>query len=259
MKNKLQVVKIGGNIINDEQLLDKFLSDFAQLEGAKILVHGGGKLATELSKQLGVVTQMINGRRVTSDKDIDIVTMVYAGLINKKITAKLQGNHCNAIGLSGADANSIQASKRPASPTDYGWVGDIESVNNETIALFLENNITPVFCAISHDNKGQLLNTNADTISSEIAISMSENFEVTLIYCFEKQGVLKDVNDENSVISSINTEVYSALKKNKIIHEGMLPKMENCFHALANNVSKVKIGNINMINNTNSLYTTLTL
>lgn len=259
MKNKLQVIKIGGNIINDDQLLDKFLSDFAKIEGAKILVHGGGKLATEVSEQLGVVTQMVNGRRITSDKDIDIVTMVYAGLISKKITAKLQELNCNAIGLSGADGNSILATKRPALPTDYGWVGDVESVNNETIALFLENKITPVFCAITHDNNGHLLNTNADTIASEIAIAMSKEYETELMYCFEKKGVLRDVADDDSVITSINTEEYNDLKTNGIIHEGMLPKMENCFHALAKNVSKVIIGNTTIIQNKNSSYTTLTL
>lgn len=232
MGNKLRIVKIGGNIIDDPQKLEDFLVDFALLTGPKILVHGGGKLATQLSKKLGVETQMVDGRRITTSEDLDIVVMVYAGLINKKIVAGLQGKGCNAIGLSGADAECLRASKRPVNPIDFGWVGDIESVNVPSIRLFLDAGFTPVFCAISHDSKGHLLNTNADTIASELAIGMSGHFETELIYCFEKKGVLENVEDDESVIPHINTARYRELKESGAIHKGMLPKMENCFHAL---------------------------
>lgn len=259
MKTKLQIVKIGGNIIDNEQVLDVFLSDFSQLTTPKILIHGGGKLASNLSDQLGIKTIMNEGRRITSNKDLDVVTMVYAGLINKKVCAHLQGKGCNSIGLSGADANSILAVKRAEKPINYGWVGDIKKVNANLIHLFLSNNMTPVFSAICHDGNGQLLNTNADTIASEIAIAMSDEYETELIYCFDKQGVLANVNDSNSIIKHINKKSYQELKINKTIHEGMLPKMENCFHALSNNVSKVIIGNAQVINNNKEVYTSLTL
>lgn len=258
MKNKLSVIKIGGNIIDDEASLDAFLADFAKIDHAKILVHGGGKIATKLNDKLGVKTIMNEGRRVTSTESLDTVTMVYAGLVNKKIVSKLQGNQCNALGLSGSDANCILATKRPITPVDFGWVGDIKTVNASAINLFIEGNITPVFCAISHDGNGQLLNTNADTIASEIAIAMSKLYDTSLIYCFEKNGVLQNVDDENSVIETINSKKYAELKEDKVIHEGMLPKMENCFHALNNNVTKVRIGSPLVIN-ANQKCTTLTL
>jgi len=259
MKNKLPIIKIGGNIIDDDQSLNLFLADFANLSGPKILIHGGGKLATKLSNQLGITTQMVNGRRVTSTEDLSVVTMVYSGLINKKICAKLQGSDCNALGLSGADANCILASIRDTIPINYGWVGDLKKVNFDIIQLFLKNNITPVFCAISHDGEGQLLNTNADTIAAEIAIEMSKEYETELIYCFEKNGVLEDLNDDNSVITSINKESYHRLKAKGIIDKGMLPKLENCFHALEKNVSSVIIKGTQGIHNKSELYTTLTL
>ena len=259
MKTKLTVVKIGGEIINNSDKLDAFLEDFIRLDQPKILVHGGGKIATELSKKLGIQTRMHEGRRITSKENLDVVTMVYAGLINKKITATLQAKGCNAVGLSGADANCISATKRPANPIDYGFVGDIETINSKVIDLFVNNNMIPIFSAICHDTNGQLLNTNADTIASEIAISMSKQYDTDLFYCFEKKGVLMDVNDENSVIEKINTEDYQSLKSKKIIHDGMLPKMENSFYALNNKVSKVMIGNTSSINNRDEAHTLLTL
>lgn len=259
MKTKLTVVKIGGEIINNSDKLKAFLEDFIHLDQAKILVHGGGKIATELSEKLGIQTRMHEGRRITSKDNLDVVTMVYAGLINKKITATLQGMGCNAIGLSGADANSISASKRLVNPMDYGFVGDVENINSTVIDLFVNNNMIPVFSAICHDTNGQLLNTNADTIASEIAISMSKQYDTELIYSFEKKGVLMDVNDENSVIEKINTEDYQILKSKNIIHDGMLPKMENAFYALNNKVSKVMIGNTTFINNRDEAHTLLTL
>lgn len=257
MKNKLSIIKIGGNIIDDEQNLDSFLADFAKIEHAKILIHGGGKIATKLNEKLGIKTIMNEGRRMTTPENLDTVTMVYAGLVNKKIVSKLQGNKCNVLGLSGADANCILAEKRPASPVDYGWVGDVKKINSSTINLFISNGITPVFCAISHDGNGQLLNTNADTVAAEIAIAFSELYDTELIYCFEKNGVLLDVNDDDSVIENINTDKYLDLKKNNTIYEGMLPKLENCFYALNNKVSKVIIGHPSVING-NEIYTTLT-
>lgn len=255
MKNKLSVVKIGGNVINNEEHLEEFLINFSKLEGLKILVHGGGTIATKMSDQLGVVTEMIDGRRITSAESLDVVTMVYAGLINKRVVAKLQNHDCNAIGLTGADANCITSSVR----INYGWVGNIKEVNTANIKLFLSNSLVPIFCPINHNGKGQLLNTNADTIAAEIAIAMSKEYETKLVYCFEKKGVLRDINDDNSIISWIDKETYQDLKANGNIDRGMLPKMENCFLALENDVSSVVIGNIAMIQNQDALHTTLTL
>ena len=259
MKNKLYIIKIGGNLIDNEQSLDMFLANFAKLDAPKLLVHGGGKLATKLSTQLGVGSQMVDGRRVTSTENLEVVTMVYAGLINKKISAKLQSLHCNAMGISGADANSIVSVKRDPVPINYGWVGDIKEVNTSPIRLFLNNGITPVYCAITHDGQGQLLNTNADTIAADLAIAMSKSYHTELTYCFEKKGVLADLKDDNSVISTIDWKKYQELKAKGTIDKGMLPKMENCFHALRKNVAKVVIGNAQAIANAKSSYTTLKL
>jgi len=258
-KSIVHIVKIGGNVINDSHQLTSFLANFALLNGDKILVHGGGKKATELSNQLGLAPKMMNGRRITDHDNLEVVTMVYAGLINKNLVAQLQKNNCNAMGLSGADGNTIKAHKRIVKDIDYGFAGDIDSVNHGTIKLLLENKITPVFCAISHDKKGQLLNTNADTIASEIASKLSIDYQTILIYCFEKDGVLKDVNDGNSVIENIDLKKYEELKKDHIISEGMLPKLENCFFALQHGVSKIIIGNPSIITNRDQLSTTLTL
>jgi len=258
-KRSLQIIKIGGNIINSKEALSAFLLDFSMVKGPKILVHGGGKRATVMANDLGLQPKMIEGRRITDEANLDIVTMVYAGLLNKNITAQLQSNNCNAIGLSGTDANCILAHKRIIKDIDYGFAGDVDEVNSETIKLFLENKITPVFCAITHDKKGQLLNTNADTIASEIAKGLSNDYDVELVYCFEKNGVLEDVNNGNSVIEMINKEIYGDLKQKNIIAEGMLPKLKNCFEALENGVKKVIIGNPEVISNRNQKYTSLTL
>jgi acetylglutamate kinase len=259
MKTKLKVVKIGGNVLDDKALLGAFLIDFAKLNGPKILVHGGGKKATEISKKLGLTPELIDGRRVTSDIDIDIVTMVYAGLLNKTIVAALQSHSCNAIGLTGADGNSILSVKRPVKTIDFGWVGDVQAVNDAWIKSLLTEGITPVFCALTHDGSGHLLNTNADTVASELAIALTDSFEVELIYCFEKKGVLKDFENEDSVFLTINTDLFAELKAQKIIHSGMLPKLENCFYALNNKVSKVIIGSTVAINSNSTIHTTLTL
>lgn len=256
---KLKIIKIGGNIINDKNNLSSFLTDFSQIEGYKILVHGGGKKATEMAKSLNLQPKMIGGRRITDEANLEIVTMVYAGLLNKNITAQLQKYNCNAIGLSGADANCIKAHKRIVKDIDYGFAGDVNRVNNDIIKVFLDYHLTPVFCAITHDKNGQLLNTNADTIASEIAKAMSGNYQVELVYCFEKNGVMMDVDDDNSVIEKINKEKYQQLKQENIIAEGMLPKLENCFHALQNGVEKVIIGNPSIVKNKNQKFTTLSL
>jgi len=255
----LKVVKIGGNIIDDEKALQAFLRQFAQLKGPKLLVHGGGKLATQLSNSMNIEVKMVEGRRITDVLTLEIITMVYGGKINKSIVAQLQAHSCNAVGFTGADGNSIVSVKRPVKTIDYGFVGDVVKVNTEVALLLLKNNVTPVFCAITHDEHGQLLNTNADTITSELAIAFSKEFDVELYYCFEKSGVLEDVNDETSVIQNINSDSYEILLEKGIIADGMLPKMKNCFHALNGNVSKVCIGKTNMLFETDVLYTTLTL
>lgn len=256
--DKIRVVKIGGNVIDNPEALSSFLADFANLEGNKILVHGGGKIATELSKSMGITPQMIDGRRVTSQQDLEVVTMVYAGLINKNIVAQLQAKACNAVGFTGADANTIVSDKRPTNPIDFGFVGDVKTVNGKTISGFVEQGVIPVFCAITHDGQGQLLNTNADTIASEVAASLVGFYDVELIYCFEKQGVLENVEDENSVIPEINPSYYETLKTEGKIHSGMLPKMTNCFDAIKKGVKSVKIGSPEVIQNENQLCTIIT-
>ncbi len=259
MKNKLTIVKIGGNVINNDKALTSFLADFSSIEGLKILVHGGGKKASELATQIGLIPEMMNGRRVTDKANLEVVTMVYAGLLNKKIVAQLQQQNCNAIGLSGADANCIKAHKRIVKDIDYGFAGDVDEVNDSIIKVLLENNLIPVFCAITHDKKGQLLNTNADTIASEIASGLAKYYQVVLTYCFEKNGVLKDVSDESSVIENIDLNSYEELKNENIIIDGMLPKLENCFYALNNGVAEIIIGNQTVIINKNQKYTSLTI
>ncbi len=259
MKQKLSIIKIGGNVIEDENQLAKFLSSFSKMEGLKILVHGGGKLATQLAEKLGIQSQLVGGRRITDEESLKVITMVYGGLTNKNIVAQLQANNCNAIGLSGADGNTIQAHKRPVKTIDYGYAGDVDGINVTTINALLTSGLVPVFCAITHNGKGQLLNTNADTIASEIAIGMSGLYETTLYYCFEKKGVLMNVAEENSVVKHINSQSYQELLDQKIIADGMLPKLENCFHALNKNVHKVCIGDISMLQPTTALYTTITL
>lgn len=240
--DKLYVIKIGGNIIDDEAKLSSFLKSFAEIDGNKILVHGGGRLATKLAEQLKIPQQVVDGRRITDAETLKVVTMVYAGYINKNIVAQLQANNCNAIGLSGADGDSILAHKRQHPVMDYGFVGDVDAINADLIKILLDKNITPVFAPITHDQQGQLLNTNADTIAQEVAKGMSGDYEVTLIYSFEKSGVLSDVNDENSVIKKITPPYYNELKEREKIFAGMIPKLGNAFTALQSGVKKVIIG-----------------
>lgn len=259
MKTKVSVVKIGGNVIDDAAQLTAFLNDFSKLKGHKVLVHGGGKKSTKLSKEMGLTPQMHQGRRITDQNALEVVTMVYAGLINKNIVAQLQAFDCNAVGLSGADGNSITTHKRINTDIDFGFVGDIDQVNSEFIALQLQQGITPVFCAITHDNNGQLLNTNADTIAAEVAASLSNEFDVSLNYCFEKQGVLTSIEDENSVIPHIDVTLYQSLLEKEVIADGMLPKLKNCFDALHKGVQKVSIGLPKMIVSSSIPRTQITL
>ena len=241
---KIFVIKIGGNIIDNAKALDVFLQQFSDIKDHKILIHGGGKLATELATDLGIKQKLIDGRRVTDAATLKLVTMVYAGSINKNIVAKLQANKCNALGLCGADANLITASKRIVNKNDYGFVGDIKpnGINTSFLQLVFENNITSVIAPITHNSEGQLLNTNADSIANEIAKSLSGKFEVHLIYCFNKKGILRDVDDENSVIKTITNETAVGLKLEGSIHEGMIPKIDNALQAVAAGVHKVSLG-----------------
>ncbi|MCA0364054.1 MAG: acetylglutamate kinase [Bacteroidetes bacterium] len=237
----LNVIKIGGNVIDDPQKLDKFLLDFSLLPGNKILIHGGGKIATKIAEKLGIETQMVEGRRITDKPMLEVVTMVYGGLVNKQIVASLQSKNCNAIGLTGADGGAILAKKRPVKSIDYGFVGDIEKVNSGFIENLLENGVAPVFAPLTYDIDGNMLNTNADTQASAIAVGMSQNFEVNLVYCFEKKGVLLDAEDDDSVISEIRPDYYEELKASGVIFAGMIPKLDNAFAALEKGVKKVTI------------------
>lgn len=239
----VKVFKIGGNVVDNPGALDRFLTEFASIPGPKILVHGGGKEATRLSKRLDIPTTMIEGRRVTDRATLDVVTMVYAGLINKRIVAALQAHDCNALGLTGADADCIRATKRPANPVDYGFVGDIDpaNINDLYIEYVLRQEIVPVFCAITHDGKGNLLNCNADSVASAVAIATSRIAPVELIYCFEKPGVLRDVNDDTSVISIITPTIFTSLKAEGVIADGMIPKIDNALSAISRGVESVTI------------------
>lgn len=242
----IKVVKIGGNVVDNAELLEQFCKDFAALEGPKVLVHGGGVMANQIQKALGQEPVKIEGRRVTDEETLKVVTMVYSGWCNKNIVALLQKNGCNAIGLSGCDANVITARKRAprtlsdgVTVVDYGFVGDVtaESVNAEFLKTLLNQGIVPVLCAINHDGKGNLLNTNADTIASSVAVAL----EAELVYCFEKKGVLYDKDDDRSVILHICPEIYTELKIEGVIADGMIPKLDNSFQALRSGASSVVI------------------
>jgi acetylglutamate kinase len=257
--HKLSIIKIGGNIIDNPSELRSFLLDFSKIEGFKILVHGGGKSATKMAESIGLKPQMIDGRRITDAPMLDIAVMIYAGQINKNIVAQLQSHNTNAMGFSGADGNLIQSTKRNHPTIDYGFVGDVEKVNTSLLEILLSSQITPVFCAITHDGNGQLLNTNADTIASELAIALSQIFDVTLNYCFEKPGVLLDSEDDSSVIEQINTALYTKLKTDGAIHSGMIPKLDNCFNSLSKGVQKIKIGHHKMLKNASTVCTSIEL
>jgi acetylglutamate kinase len=241
MKQQLHLLKIGGNVTDNEALLNSFIKDFLSIDGPKVLVHGGGKTATELAAKLAIPQTLVDGRRITGRDTLDVAVMVYAGLINKKIVAKLQASGCDALGLSGADAGLVTSSKRSDTGIDYGFVGDPERINGEKLAQLISLGCTPVFCAVTHDGCGQLLNTNADTMAAEIAIALSGEFDTALIYCFEKPGVMLDPDDESSMLACISAAKYKDLRRSKVVSGGMIPKLDNAFRAFEGGVKKVTI------------------
>jgi len=247
----LTVIKIGGNIIDRPEELDSFLMKFIKIDGPKILIHGGGVLASEMAAKLGIKTVMHQGRRITDLETLKLVSMVYAGWINKSIIAKLQKLGCNSIGLSGADGDSVPAVKRSPVPIDFGYVGDVDpaQINSGFLMSLLGRGITPVFCAITHDRNGSILNTNADTMASSLAIALSKDYYTKLIYCFEKQGVLSDPDNENSVIPLITRKNYESMKEAGFIKDGMIPKMDNAWYAIDKGVSEVYIKHASNLNN----------
>ena len=241
MNKKLTVIKVGGKIVEDKATLNALLDDFAKIEGKKVLVHGGGRSATKIAEKLGIETKMVDGRRITDDAMLEVVTMVYGGLVNKNIVAGLQARGINALGVTGADLNLILSDKRKVVTTDYGWVGDVKAANDSELANLVGRGIVPVFAPLTHDGKGHMLNTNADTIAAEVAKAAAKHFDVTLIYCFEKEGVLSDENDDNSVIPNINENKYAELKAAGIVAGGMIPKLDNAFSTVKAGVSQVRI------------------
>ena len=251
---KITVVKIGGNVIDDPVVLKRFIAEFAALPGPKILVHGGGKLATRLAQKLELNVQMVDGRRITDKGTLDVVTMVYAGLVNKQLVAGLQAAGCNALGLSGADGNAVTARRRNPEPIDSGFVGDIERIDSALLGRLLEAGITPVFCAIMHDGHGTLLNCNADSVASAVALGAAQVAPAELVFCFEKSGVLRDPDDEATLIREITAESYAALKEDGTVSKGMIPKIENALKAVANGVRSVTIKHSdNLLNETGTV------
>ena len=241
MKEKLTVIKVGGKIVEEEATLNQLLADFSAIEGYKVLVHGGGRSATKLAAQLGIESKMVNGRRITDAETLKVVTMVYGGLVNKNIVAGLQAKGVNAMGFTGADINVIRSVKRPVKDVDYGFVGDVEKVNAELLCSLIRQGVVPVMAPLTHDGQGSMLNTNADTIAGETAKALAELFDVTLVFCFEKKGVLSDENDDDSVIPVITPELFQEYVDKGVIQGGMIPKLENSFSAIDAGVSQVVI------------------
>ena len=241
MREKLTVIKVGGKIVEEDATLNRLLDDFAAIEGHKVLVHGGGRSATKLATQLGVESKMVNGRRITDAETLRVVTMVYGGLVNKNIVAGLQAYGVNALGLTGADMNVIRSVKRPVQEVDYGFVGDVEKVDASLLSDLIHKGVVPVMAPLTHDGKGHMLNTNADTIAGETAKALSEFFDVTLVFCFEKKGVLRDENDDDSVIPQITPDEFRCYVEDGVIQGGMIPKLENSFAAIHAGVTEVVI------------------
>jgi acetylglutamate kinase len=239
--NKLTIIKVGGKIVEEEASLIQLLADFSSISGAKILIHGGGRLATKLAEQLGIESKMVDGRRITDEATLQIVTMVYGGLVNKNIVVKLQAKGIDALGITGADMNTVLSVKRPIKDIDYGFVGDVSRVNGAFLSDLLKQRIVPVMASLTHDGRGHLLNTNADTIAGEVAKEMAHYFDVQLIFCFEKKGVLMDENSDESIISQLNPELFRQYVAAGIIQGGMIPKLENAFEAVHAGVKEVII------------------
>ncbi len=238
---KLTIVKVGGKIVEEEASLQALLKDFARIEGKKLLVHGGGRSATKIAERLGVETKMVDGRRITDEAMLEVVTMVYGGLVNKKVVAGLQAAGVNALGVTGADLNLLLSDKRPVKTVDYGWVGDVKQANDEMFSTLLNSSIVPVVAPLTHDGKGNMLNTNADTMAAQSAIACAKHFDVTLVFCFEKEGVLMDSDDDNSVIPIIDKAKYVQLREQGIVVDGMIPKLDNSFDTLDKGVREVII------------------
>jgi len=245
--NKLTLVKVGGKIVEDSETLKQLLSDFSKIEGHKVLVHGGGRSATALATKLGIESQMVNGRRITDEETLKVVTMVYGGLVNKQIVAGLQSIGVNALGLTGADLNYMRSEKRPVKEVDYGFVGDVKEVNADILADLIARGVVPVLAPLTHDNAGNMLNTNADTIAGEAAKALAKHFEVTLMYCFEKKGVLMSETDDESVIPEITPVLFEKYVADGIINGGMIPKLENSFEAINAGVKQVVITRADLI------------
>ena len=241
--DRLTIIKVGGKVVEEPESLNALLDQFHKISGNKLLVHGGGRTATEIAKRLDIETKMVDGRRITDADMLEVVTMVYGGLVNKKIVAELQARDMNAVGLTGADLGLIKAHKRPVQDIDYGFVGDVDDVNARELRMLIDENVIPVVAPLTHDAKGQLLNTNADTIASELAIELSNYFKVYLFYCFEKRGVLTDPNDETSVIYDLDYKLFDQYKNEGVISDGMIPKLDNGFRAKAKGVQEILITN----------------
>ena len=246
---KLTIVKVGGKIVEEPDSLKQLLFDFSKIEGYKVLVHGGGRSATTLATRLGITSKMVNGRRITDSDMLKVVTMVYGGLVNKQIVAGLQAIGVNGLGLSGCDLNYIRSEKRPVTDVDYGFVGDIKEINADILVDLILKGVVPVLAPLTHDNAGNLLNTNADTIAGEVAKALAAFFDVTLIYCFEKKGVLLNENDDESVITKLTGQLFKQYVTDGIIQGGMIPKLENSFDALKAGVKLVVITRADMIGN----------
>ena len=257
MKQKLHIVKVGGHLVNDADALQKVLSAFAKMDTPKILVHGGGRHATALATKLGISPKMIEGRRITDAAMLEVAIMSYAGLSNKKIVAQLQQLDVNAVGLSGADGNCIEAVKRPVKEIDFGFVGDVVNVNAAVFTSLAAQDFVPVLCAITHDKNGQLLNTNADTIAAQVAIALSATYEVSLFYCFEHAGVLRDIGNPADVILHLNATETEIFVEEGVIHQGMVPKLHNGFDALKNGVNEVVISDVTALTQSEAPKTTL--
>lgn len=243
MHDRLTIVKVGGKVVEEPESLSAFIKDFASIAGQKLLVHGGGRSATALAQQLGIETVMVEGRRITDKAMLDVVVMVYGGLVNKNVVAQLQALNKQAVGLTGADLDLVRAVKRPVKDIDYGYAGDVVSVNTENVEELIRNGVIPVVAPLTHNGQGQLLNTNADTMAAELAKAFARSYRVQLVYCFEKKGVLENAEDENSVIPNLTYELFEEHKQSGVINEGMIPKLDNGFAALKQGVSAVYITN----------------
>jgi acetylglutamate kinase len=247
VRERLTLIKVGGKIVEEPQSLKQLLADFSKIDGYKVLVHGGGRSATAIAAKLGIESKMVNGRRITDEETLKVVIMVYGGLVNKQIVAGLQAIGVNALGLTGADLNYMRSEKRPVKDVDYGFVGDVKEVNADILADLISKGVVPVLAPLTHDNAGNMLNTNADTIAGEAAKALSKHFEVTLMYCFEKKGVLLNENDDESVIPELTPVLFEKYVSEGVINGGMIPKLENSFEALSAGVKQVVITRADLI------------